>query len=170
MIVNQSVTLSPADQEAVLNAIADIRQKVRLFADLTAAERQSIARLGNNSHSFVRKALDIASQNPGVLPASITVDSMRNTVQLFEGITAIKVAVDQLQKQVGDTTLRAGGDAYAAARAVYMCAKSGFAGPGVKSLAEDLGKRFVRKSRTAANSEATDPAKANAPSPPTIST
>jgi hypothetical protein len=170
MIVNQSVTLSPADQEAVLNAIADIRQKLPFLTDLTAAERQSIARLGNKSHSFVRKALDLASQNPGVLPASITVDGMRNAVQLFEGLTAVKIAVNQLQKQVADTAIRAGGEAFSAARAVYACAKSGFAGPGVKSLAEDLGKRFVRKSHAAANGEANDPATAYPPPPLTGST
>ena len=88
---NVTATLSPADQESVLTAIADIRQKLPFLTDLTGTERQAMVKLGNKSHLFVKKALEVAIQNPGVLPASIPVEAMRNAVQLFEGLTAIRL-------------------------------------------------------------------------------
>src|ERR1051325_5422120 len=106
-------TLSQADQETVLTAIAAIRQKLPFLIDLTTAERQSIVKLGNKSHLFVKKAVDVATQNPGVLPTAIGVEDLRNGVQLFESLTTIKIAIDQLQKQIDDTTMQAGSDAYA---------------------------------------------------------
>jgi hypothetical protein len=151
-----NATLSPDDQEAVLTAIAGIRQKLPFLIALTTAERQATVKLGDKSHMFVKKALDVATQNPGVLPASITVEDVRNGVQLFEGLTAIRIAVDQLQKQIDDTTMQAGSEAYAKARVVYTCAKAGFAGAGLKTAAEDLGKRFGRKTRAAAASDSVE--------------
>ena len=57
-------------------------------------------------------------------------------MQLFEGFTAFRIAVNQLQKQIDDTAMQAGSEAYARARIVYTCAK-----------------RFGRKSCAAAESD-----------------
>src|SRR5262245_48429307 len=158
-------TFSPTDHQTVMTAIASIREKLPFLVDLTGSERQALVKLGQKSHRFVKTALDVATQNPGVLPASISVEDMRNSVEVFEGLTAIKVAVDQLQKQIRDTTMQAGSEAYAQARMVYTCAKAGFAGPGLLTAAEDLGRRFGRKSRSAAKVE---PATAASTPPPPV--
>jgi hypothetical protein len=52
---------------------------------------------------------------------------MRKDAQLFETLAPIQLAVDQLQKQIDDTVMQVGGEAYAAARTIYAVSKTPFA-------------------------------------------
>ena len=62
MITNRvSTTLSTSDQEAVLAAIGVIEQKLSFLIDLTTAERVQMAKLGDRSEGFVRKAVEIGN-------------------------------------------------------------------------------------------------------------
>ena len=54
-----------------------------------------------------------------------------------------------LQKQINDTVVQVGAEAYAAARTVYAVTKTPYAGAILRTAAEDLGKRFGRKPRAA---------------------
>ena len=146
-----NATLSAADQEAILAAVGAIREKLPFIIDLSAAERKAILKLGGKTHGFAKQAFEIAAQNPGILPAAVTIDELRKTERLFESLSAIKLAIDQLQKQVEDTTMQVGSDAFATARSIYACAKNGFAGAGLKTAAAQLGKRFGRKKGNPAN-------------------
>ena len=62
----------------------------------------------------------------------------------------IQLALRQLYRQVRDTTIKVGSDAYAVARTVYAATKSPVAGPHLATAAGDLGKRYVRKPKAAA--------------------
>jgi hypothetical protein len=143
-------TLSTIDQEAILAAIADIKQRLPFLIDLTRDDRKAMPKLGDKSRAFVKKALDVAVQNPGVLPASFDLNKMRNDAQLFDHLTPIKLALDQLQKQVNDTAIGIGSQAYTAARDVYASTKSRFARAALETATGDLGQRFARKTRAAA--------------------
>ena len=54
-----------------------------------------------------------------------------------------------LQKQINDTVVQVGAEAYAAARTVYAVTKTPYAGAILRTVADDLGKRFGRKPRAA---------------------
>ena len=143
-------SLAPADEETIMAAIATIRQKLSPFLiDLTPAERKGLAKLGDKSHAFVRKAVDVATQNPGVIPGSHSVEDVRNTAKLFQSMAGIRLALEQLYNQVQDTTTKAGSDAYAVARAIYAGTKGPVAGPHLARAADNLGKRFGRKPKAA---------------------
>ncbi len=159
-----NTTVSAADQEAIMAAVNSIRQKLPFLVDLAPEERQALIKLGDKSHGFAKKAFEIAAQNPGILPASVTVDELRNSEQLYESLAAIKLTIDQLQKQVDDTAMQVGSDAFATARNIYACAKSGFAGASLLTAADELGKRFGRRVRPAASATPTEP-----PQPPSAS-
>ena len=148
-----SATLSIADQDAVMTAIDTIRQKLPFLIDLTANERVAMAKLGDKSQGFVKKALEIAIQNPGMLPVSFDLEEMRKDAQLFESLSAIQFALDKLHNEVDDTAIQAGGEAYAAARAVYAATKNPFATPALRSATNELRKRFGRKSSPATPAE-----------------
>ena len=140
-----SATLSNADQEAVLAAIETIRQKPPFLIDLTTSERVAMTKLGDRSQAFVKKALEVALQNRGRLPVSFDLEEMRRDAQLFENLAAIRLALDKLCNLVDDTTMQAGAEAYAAARAVYAAMKTPHAGPALRTASDDLSKRFRRK-------------------------
>ena len=160
-------TLAPADQDAIMAAIGTIKQKLPFLIDLNKDQRKGMSKLGNKTHGFVRKALNVASQNPGVLPATFDVNQMRSHTQLFEDLTPIKLAIDQLKKQLDDTVIDAGRQAYMAARDVYAVAKSRFGRAKLETAATELGQRFRGKKKAAAASASStaSPTSSN-PTPP----
>ncbi len=137
--------LAPADEDAVNAAIATIREKLPFLVDLSTPERRALAKVGDKARGFVRKALDVAVQNPGILPAAVALDNVRNVTQLYESLEGIRLSLDQLQKQVEDTVMQVGSEAYATARSIYRCTRSGFAGMALQTAADDLGRHFVKK-------------------------
>lgn len=52
-----SASLSQADRDAVMKAIATIREKLPFLVDLTTEERRSLPKMGDKSRAFVSKAL-----------------------------------------------------------------------------------------------------------------
>ena len=160
-----NANFSTADQEAIATAIATIKQKLPFLIDLTRNDRQALVKLGDKSQAFLKKALDVAAQNPGVLPVSFDLNGMRNNANLCDDLSSISLALRQLHRQVEDTAMHIGSQAYAAARTVYACAKSGFAGAALQAVAGELGKRFGRRSPSGASVAAETTS-----SPPTTST
>lgn len=142
-----SAKLSPADKEAVMNAIATIKEKLPFLIDLSTEERKSLPKLGDKSRAFVTKALEIATQNPDFLPRSFDLDEMRQDIELFEALYPILLSLTQLQELVDDTSVAVGSEAYAASLMVYNYAKASGRGAGLDSMIDDLGRRFARKSK-----------------------
>ena len=103
-----SATLTTQDRDAVLAAIFTIREKLPFLIDLGAGQRNAMAKLGDRSQAFVRKAFEVGSQNPGMLPVSFDLEEMRRDADLFDSLSAIRPALDKLGNQVADTTLQEG--------------------------------------------------------------
>jgi hypothetical protein len=142
-----SAKLSPADREAVMQAISTIRQKLPFLIDLTTEERKALPKLGDKSRGFVSKALEIAAQNPDFLPRSFDLDEMRRDIELFEALYPILLSLTQLQELVDDTSVAVGSEAYAAGLMVYNYAKASGKGAGLETMVDDLGRRFARKAK-----------------------
>src|SRR5437867_8408997 len=83
--------------------VATIRQHLPFLIDLTATGRKSLSKLGDKTHAFVKKAVDIAAQHPDILPASHSVEDVRNSAELFQSMGTIRLALEQLSSQVYDT-------------------------------------------------------------------
>ncbi len=141
-----SASISKADREAVMQAIATIKEKLPFLVDLTIEERKSLPKLGDKSRGFVSKALEIAAQNPDFLPRSFDLDEMRRDVELFEALYPILLSLTQLQELVDDTFVAVGSEAYAAGLMVYNYAKASGKGTGLDVALDDMGRRFTRKS------------------------
>ena len=150
MITNRvTTTLSTEDQEAVMAAIKTIEQKLPFLISLTTAERVQMAKAGDKTEAFVRKAVDAGSRNSGLL-SEMFVEEMRKDADLWISLKPIQAAIDRLQQKVDDTVTQVGAEAYAAARTVYAVTKTPFAEADLKTAADELGKRFGRRSRSAA--------------------
>src|SRR5437870_9625649 len=139
-----SATLLTADQEAVMTALGVIRERLPFLIDLTTAERVILPKLGDKTQRFVRKAVDIALQHPELLPAGF-LDEMRKDAQLLEGLSPIRLAIDLLQKQIDDTVVQLGAEAYAAARTVYAVTKTPYAGPISGTAPKNRAKRLAAR-------------------------
>src|SRR5437016_2850367 len=143
------------DEQGIMTAIETIRQKLPFLLNLTPAERKGLAKLGDKSRAFVLKAVDVATQNPETLPGTHSIEDVRNIADVFRGMTAIRLALQQLYKQVDDTTTKTGSEAYAVARTIYAGTKSPVAGAHLATAASNLGRRFGRKPKPAEPSTAT---------------
>lgn len=143
-----SATLSQADRDAVMKAIATIREKLPFLVDLTAEERRALPKMGDKSRAFVSKALEVATQNQDFLPRSFDLEEMRRDVEMFEALYPLLLALNQLQELMDDTYVAVGSEAYAAALLVYNYAKASGKGAGLDAVVDEMGRRFARKSRS----------------------
>jgi len=149
MITNRiTTTLSPADHEAVVAAINTIEEKLPFLINLTTAERSQLAKVGDKTEAFIRKALDVSAHQSDLL-SPVFVEEMRKDADLWITLLPLRAAIDRLQQKMDDTVIQVGAEAYAAARTVYAVTKTPFAHAHLKSAAGDLGKRFSRRSRAA---------------------
>ncbi len=165
MITNRvSTTLSENWQQTVLAAIATIRENLPFLVDLTNKERVTLPKLGDGSQAFVRRALEVATQHSALLPQGF-LEEMHKDAELYAILEPIQLAIDLLAKQIDDTRLQIGAEYYAAARTVYATSKTPFAEAAMRTAAEDLGKRFGRRSRTESTEETT-PTPAQPPGSP----
>lgn len=156
MTTNQiSATITEADRDKVLAAVATIKEKLPFLMGLTSEQRKSLPKMGDKSRAFVSKALEVATQNSDFLPRSFDLEEMRKDVQLFEAMYPIVVALTQLQELVDDTCLATGSEAYAAALQVYNYAKASGQGGGLDAVVSEMGQRFARKPRKAKAQEGT---------------
>ena len=151
MNVNRiSATLSPADRDEVLAAITTIKQKLPFLTDLTLEERKALPRMGDKSRAFVSKAVEVATQNPDFLPRSFDVDEMRRDAELFEALQPIALSLTQLQELLDDTLVELGAESYTAALVVYNYARNSGQGQALDAVADELSRRFARKSSSPA--------------------
>ncbi len=142
-------TLSSADRQAALDALALVRAKLPFLVSLASDDRQSLPKMGDKSRAFVSQALAVAEQNDAFLPRSFDITEMRKDVELAEAIYPILVAATQLLERLEDTYKLAGSDAYSAALIVYRSAKDNGQGEALEAMLDTLGQRFARKSKPA---------------------
>lgn len=139
-------TVSTADRDAILSALATIRAKLPFLLALSLEESRSLARLGDKSRAFVEKAVDLAVRHPEILPGTFELDELKADLELFATLYPIMMQIAELHNLVGDTVAVAGNEAYTAARMVYSYAKISGLSAELDPLIDDLSKRYRRKS------------------------
>jgi hypothetical protein len=141
-----SASLSQTDRQAVLDAVNTIRTKLPFLIDLSPEERRTLPRMGDKSRGFVAQALEVAEQNPDILPRSFDVSEMRKDVELLAALSPVLAALSQLNELVDDTVMAVGSEAYAAALLIYQFARAAGKGSALDTALDSLGQRFARKS------------------------
>ena len=137
--IDASVTA--ADIQAALEAVALIRTKLPFLLDLTINQRMSLPKLGDGSRAFVQKALEIAKLNPDILPRSFDIARMERDLELFFELMPVLTAVAQLHELLDDTLMQIGSEAMSAALWIYRQVQ---ATPGMDAERSDLSERFAR--------------------------
>lgn len=143
-----SATLPQADRQVVLDALQTIRTKLSFLIDLSPEDRKALPKLGATGHGFVAQALELAEQNPDILPRSFDVEEMRKDVELLGALLPVVTAFRQLNELLDDTYTAVGSEAYAAALVVYQYGRAAGKGAALDGMLDALGRRFARKSRS----------------------
>ncbi len=150
-----NANVSPADMQAIRDAVALIRSKLPFLIALTPEERRNRFKMGDKSLAFVQDALMAAQNNPTILPASFSTPDFQNDVQLAAQLSEIDILLQQLASEVDDTLLETGSEAMEGGLNLYSYVKvAAKTEPGLRPVDEQLGARFKRAK-----------AKTNAPQP-----
>ncbi len=146
-----SAELNATDAQALVTAVDGIKKKLPFLIDLSPEDRRALPKMGDKSRAFVAKALEVASQNPDILPRNFSPEEFRKDVVLLDQLTPLALSLGQLAELVEDTVIAAGSDAYMAALVVYHSAKLAGQGAGMDAQLDNLGQRFARKLKNAAS-------------------
>ena len=160
MIPNKiSVNFSQADQDVISTAIETIREKLPFLVNLTVDEVLSLPKMGARSQAFVDKALEVADQNPEIMPRGFDVKEMRKDVDTFKALTPIRIALVQMLELIENTQTLLGSEAYSGALVVYTQAKTLGRGTGLEPVVDELARRFVRNLKQKPDGSDTPPPK-----------
>jgi hypothetical protein len=141
-----SAKVSTEDVTAVKGAVETIHQKLPFLIGLDAETRRAMPRMGDKSRAFVRKCLELANQNPAILPRGFDLEEFNRDVALDEAMLPIAQLIGQLAEMVDDTQTAVRSDVYLAALIVYRSAKLAGKGTGLDGVIDDLARRFMHKS------------------------
>ncbi|MFN0124410.1 MAG: hypothetical protein ACKV2V_28245 [Blastocatellia bacterium] len=150
--IQVSAVLSQSDLEEVLSLVSQIKQKLPFLLSMTSDQRRSLPRAGDRNRPFVLTAMEIATQNPGILPPLFSLEEMRKDVDLGVALQSINLAVNQLATMLKDTEAVVNGEAYTAALSVYTLARAMGGEAALKGGVEEMGRNFNRRPRASSGS------------------
>lgn len=104
-------------------------------------QRRRLAKMGDGSEAFCRKAYDTMHANRGLLPPSLDVDEMSRDLRSHDALNARMTRVTRLLEKMRDTDIALGSDVMVAALAGYHLLKFS-KGEGLDTLNREMGKRF----------------------------
>jgi len=144
-----SATLNDADKTAVLESLAQVKEKMPFLINLTGQERKRSRTMGAKSVEYVNLSLQSSKTFGSLIPPSIDISEFTKDVTLVNQLLSVRMEVEALLEGIDDTMLAAGSDAMRYADLVYSYLKTGSkTNAGVKSITADISKRYMRRRRT----------------------
>lgn len=141
---NLASTHFNTEQWAAVDAALDqfIAALELILVTLGLGQRKRIVRMGDGSEAFVRKTIDVAADNPSLMPAGFDLAELRRDMDTHDALHARYVRLTHLMERIRDTDAALGSDAMAAALQAYQFLKVAGKDEGVESLRQMLGERF----------------------------
>jgi len=146
---NISAEISSETIEFLIQKVKEMEEKLPFVINLTPEEIRSLPKMGDKSIPFVEKAMEYAARFPQFLPAYVDLAELKKDLELARKLKMLLNVLEPLTEKVKDTWLEAGAEAYSAARVFYKSTRNAIKSgvPGADTVADELGKRFGRKSQ-----------------------
>lgn len=155
---NLNVELREGDKNEIINFINRASQMMPFLINLTPEEKHELPKMGDKTIAFVERAIQLAQQNPNLIPPYLNVDEMKRDFELSKSLKEILGVAASLYEKINDTYIAAGSEAYVAALQFYNSVKNAAKSnvPGSDSIVDELGKRFTfAKSKQQSNNSNT---------------
>lgn len=120
-------------------------------------QRKRLQRLGLRNESFSRGVIELARQNPALVPAQLNLAAIERDVTARDTLLPVLFRINRIARFLEDTVIALGVDEYEGARALYKTMKITAAGSGVADDLEALGRRFARTAPASGEAEPTTP-------------
>jgi ABC-type transporter Mla subunit MlaD len=142
-----SLSLSDAQLSVIDQSLTDLETQLSGLIAMNAAQRKSLARMGDKSESFCRQTLNVLAQNPQVVPPSVALQEGLADLEALDRLRPRLQRMLRLTERAADTETALGSDAMACALQGYALLKVAGKNQGLEALRKDLGSRFAKAPR-----------------------
>src|SRR5690242_854198 len=98
-----SITITPEQVAAVMEALAVIEEQLKALITLTPAQRKKMTFSGAKTVDFTRTTIRAASNNPDVLPRNLDIAEAQADIAALDALTPILERVQALAQRLQDT-------------------------------------------------------------------
>ena len=102
---NLSIALDETKRQNLINSIANLQTKMNFLVQLTTKEKKAHYRLGKKAPVFFNKAIELARQNPTLVPPYFNQAEFEQDVQDHQYMSDILVQITQLQTAIQHTVI-----------------------------------------------------------------
>ena len=143
-----SVQIPEEDLKTALKKLGEVKALLRPhLISLKPEERRKMLKMADKSVPFVEKAAEYAQSRQDFTPPFLEINELVIDMKAVEDLTKVYREAEQLCKNLNDTILLSGSEAYSEALAYYQAIKQAANRniPDAKTIYDDLRRRFERK-------------------------
>ncbi|MDR1182390.1 MAG: hypothetical protein LBL13_10485 [Bacteroidales bacterium] len=147
--MSNNIHNSSIPKEIIKDVMGKIDEVERILSPylypLTTEDRHRILKMGDKSLAFVEKTGELAASNPQFCPAYFNLDDLNVDIADAVGLRALNNRLEQLSREVDDTMMLAGSEAFTQSLSFYNTVKQAARDniPGAQPLLDELKKRFI---------------------------
>jgi hypothetical protein len=145
-----TLNLTDAQLTAVDAALTELETQLAGLIALPPPKKRSLKRMGQKSEAFCRQALRVLEQNPQIVPANVPLAEAIADLNALEQLRPRMIRLSRLSERASDTDVALGSDVMAVALQGYSLLKLTGRTEGLEPLRQELGVRFTKASRRAA--------------------
>lgn len=120
---NINATLTIATKTLINSQIENIKTSMPFLVNLSKEEIIKLGSLKKDKLMFMKKALETAENNPGIIPNNFSVANFKTDMELLESLESIKRQVAGLMEALNDTTLAVRAEAMKSSLFVFSIAR-----------------------------------------------
>ena len=139
-----SLSFTPAQLAAVDQALTEVESQLSGLIALTKAQRVGVPKMGIKSEAFCRQALSLLSQNPQVVPATVSLADAQADMATRDQLRPLVQRLQRLSERATDTEFALGSDVMATSLQAYALLKVAGKNLGLESLRKELGALFAK--------------------------
>jgi len=141
------VVITPEVVSQVVNKINEAKALLPSMPNLTGLERRRMAKLGTKTLGFVHGAFEAAQKDPGVLPGSLSLATLKQQEELFEALSLLEAHASDFNAKLGDALLLTGSWKYSVALSIYKMFQTPLAKAKMPEQQAYLRQRFARPAK-----------------------
>ena len=142
-----SLALSAEQVEAVNKALDVLEKNLSGLISLSVDERSELRKMGPKSEMFARKAHDVLSLSPEILPGTFSLREFSADIKALDQLRPVFARLAVLARRSEDTEMALGSDIYSAALEGYRFAKLAGKGTTLDELRAQAAVRFAGQGR-----------------------
>lgn len=152
-----SFALSQANLDAVKTAIKTLENNLPFLISLSKQERKALTKVGPKSVDFVQEAYNASLNFATILPPVFDKVEYGKDTALFKSLGEIKLLINSLNEKIDSTYMAVGAESMNASLTVYELVRSASKStPGLKSVKDELSKRFKGQGKRASKKKPSD--------------